>query len=445
MTTDATPAPLTAKASPALKGRIRVPGDKSISHRALILGALSVGETVVEGLLEGEDVLNTGAVLRHLGADVTKKGERWHIHGFGVGGFAEPPDILDHGNSGTGVRLMMGAVATSPITATFTGDASLRRRPMKRVLDPLALFGAEATAREGGRLPVTLVGARDPMPVTYRLPVASAQVKSAVLLAGLNAPGETTVIEAEATRDHTERMLQHFGATIRRTETKEGTAITLVGRPELKAAPVRVPADPSSAAFPLVAALLVPGSEVRIDGVMLNPTRTGLFTVLKRMGANITIENERLESGETIGDLIAKASGLKGIDIEPEIAPSMIDEYPILAVAAAFANGRTRMTGLAELRVKESDRLAAIANGLKACGVKIELGDDWLAVEGGTMQGQSRIETHMDHRIAMSFLIGGLAAKNPVTVDDTSFVATSFPDFVPMMQKLGAQFVRPNR
>lgn len=444
MTAEAQPAPLTARASGPLKGRILVPGDKSISHRALILGALSVGETVIEGLLEGEDVLNTGAVLRALGADVTKKGDRWHVHGFGVGGFAEPSNVLDHGNSGTGVRLMMGAVATSPITATFTGDASLRRRPMKRVLDPLALFGAEATSRDGGRLPVTLKGARNPIPVTYRLPVASAQVKSAVLLAGLNAPGETTVIEAEATRDHTERMLTHFGATIRRTQTADGTAITVVGQPELKAAPVRVPADPSSAAFPLVAALLVPDSELRIDGVMLNPTRTGLFTVLKRMGASITIENQRIESGETIGDLVVKASTLKGIDIEPEIAPSMIDEYPILAVAAAFASGRTRMTGLAELRVKESDRLAAIANGLKACGMKVELGDDWLAVEGGTMPGNARVETHMDHRIAMSFLIAGLVAKGPITVDDTSFVATSFPVFVPMMEKLGATFRRPN-
>ncbi|MBP6012845.1 MAG: 3-phosphoshikimate 1-carboxyvinyltransferase [Alphaproteobacteria bacterium] len=446
MTTEAPPAPLTARASSPLKGRVRVPGDKSISHRALILGALSIGETVVEGLLEGEDVLNTGAVLRALGAGIEKDASGlWHVHGFGVGGFASPSNVLDHGNSGTGVRLMMGAVATSPITATFTGDASLRRRPMKRVLDPLALFGAQAVARDGGRLPITLTGAHDPMPVTYRLPVASAQVKSAVLLAGLNAPGHTTVIEAEATRDHTERMLTHFGATIRREQVEGGTAITLVGRPELKAAPVRVPADPSSAAFPLVAALLVPGSEVRIDGVMLNPTRTGLFTVLKRMGANIAIENERLESGETIGDLIVKASALKGVDIEPEIAPSMIDEYPILAVAAAFATGRTRMTGLAELRVKESDRLAAIANGLKACGVKIELGEDWLAVEGNGMPGNARVETHMDHRIAMAFLIGGLAAKAPVTVDDTTFVATSFPDFVPMMQRLGATFVRPNR
>ena len=427
-----------------------MPGDKSISHRALILGALAVGETVIQGLLEGEDVLNTGAVLRLLGADIVRDNDGvWRVRGFGVGGFAEPAQVLDHGNSGTGVRLMMGAVATTPITATFTGDASLCRRPMRRVLDPLQLFGAVAVAREGGRLPITLTGARDAVPVTYRLPVASAQVKSAVLLAGLNAPGHTTVLEAEATRDHTERMLVHFGATVRREQAEGGlTAITVVGQPELKAAPVRVPADPSSAAFPLVAALLVPGSELRIDAVMLNPTRTGLITVLKRMGANIAIENQRNESGESVGDLIVKASALKGVEVEPEIAPSMIDEYPILAVAAAFAEGRTKMTGLGELRVKESDRLSAVAEGLKACGVRIELGEDWLAVEGcgaGGMPGGGKIATHMDHRIAMAYLVAGLAAKAPVTVDDTSFVATSFPEFIPLMEKLGAQFVRPNR
>jgi 3-phosphoshikimate 1-carboxyvinyltransferase len=440
-------APLTARASGPLTGHIRVPGDKSVSHRALILGALAVGESVIEDLLEGEDVLNTASVLRALGANVARDTTgKWRVRGFGVGGFAEPETVLDHGNSGTGVRLMMGAVATSPITATFTGDASLRRRPMRRVLDPLALFGAEATAREGGRLPITLKGAKNPMPVTYRLPVASAQVKSAVLLAGLNAPGETTVLEAEATRDHTERMLTHFGATLRREQAEGGlTAITVVGERELKPTNIRVPADPSSAAFPLVAALIVPGSALRIASVMLNPTRTGLISVLRRMGADIKIENERNESGETIGDLVVRTSALKGVDIEPEIAPSMIDEYPILAVAAAFASGRTKMTGLAELRVKESDRLAAVAEGLKACGVKFDLGEDWLAVEGaGAMQGGAMIKTHMDHRIAMSFLIAGLAAKAPITVDDTSFVATSFPNFVPTMQGLGANFTRPS-
>ena len=427
-----------------------MPGDKSISHRALILGALAAGETTIAGLLEGEDVLNSAAVLRALGADIVRDPAGvWHVHGFGVGGFSEPTDILDHGNSGTGVRLMLGAVATTPIMATFTGDASLRKRPMRRVLDPIERFGAQAVTRDGGLLPITMKGAKNPVPITYRLPVPSAQVKSAILLAGLNAPGDTTVIEAEPTRDHTERMLTHFGAVVRREKIEGGlTAITLVGQPELRASHVQVPADPSSAAFPIVAALIVPGSEIRIDAVMLNPTRTGLITVLKRMGADITIENERSESGETVGDLVIKAGPLKGVDVEPEIAPSMIDEYPVLAIAAAFAEGRTKMMGLGELRVKESDRLAAVADGLIACGIKIELGSDWLAVEGlgaGGMPGGGKIATHMDHRIAMAFLIAGLAAKAPVTVDDTSFVATSFPDFIPLMQKLGAIFTRPNQ
>ena len=427
-----------------------MPGDKSISHRALILGVLAVGETKIEGLLEGEDVLNTAAVLRALGANIARDPSGvFIVYGVGVGGFAEPSQILDHGNSGTGVRLMMGAVATTAVTATFTGDESLCRRPMRRVLDPLELFGARAVTREGGRLPVTLVGARDPVPVTYKLPVASAQVKSAVLLAGLNAPGWTTVLEGEATRDHTERMLTHFGATVRREKAADGlTAITVVGQPELKATRVHVPGDPSSAAFPLVAALIVRDSDIRIDGVMLNPTRTGLITVLKRMGANIVVENQRSESGETVGDLVVKASALKGVEVEPEIAPSMIDEYPILAVAAAFAEGTTKMTGLGELRVKESDRLAAAAEGLKAIGVKVDLGDDWLAVHGagaGGVLGGARIATQMDHRIAMSFLVAGLAAKAAIAVDDASFIATSFPDFVPLMQKLGATFRRPNQ
>jgi 3-phosphoshikimate 1-carboxyvinyltransferase len=416
----------------------------------LILGASAVGQTRIEGLLEGEDVLNTASVLRQLGASINRSPDGiWTVDGFGVGGFAEPSGVLDHGNSGTGVRLMMGAVATSPITATFTGDASLRRRPMRRVLDPISLFGAQAVTREGGLLPITITGARDPVPVTYRLPVPSAQVKSAVLLAGLNAPGETTVLEAEPTRDHTERMLTHFGARVRTERLADGlTAITLTGQPELRAAPVLVPSDPSSAAFPLVAALIVPGSSLRIDGVMLNPTRTGLITVLRRMNADIRIENERTESGETIGDMIITASELAGVEVEPELAPSMIDEFPILAIAAANATGRTRMNGLAELRVKESDRLAAIAAGLEAIGVKISLGADWLEVEGcgpGRVPGDGRIATHMDHRIAMSFLVAGLASRAPVTVDDTAFIATSFPDFMPMMRGLGATFRAPNR
>ncbi len=450
MTNSTLPTPLAARKSAALTGTIRVPGDKSISHRSLILGALAIGKTTVKGLLEGDDVLNTAAVLRSLGADIQRSpsGE-WSIHGVGVGGFAEPSAILDHGNSGTGVRLMMGAVATNPITATFTGDASLCKRPMRRILDPIRLFGTQATYRDGGLLPITLTGAKNPLPVSYRLPVPSAQVKSAVLLAGLNAPGETTVLESEPTRDHTERMLAHFGANLRQEKTGDGlTAITLVGQPDLRATHVSVPCDPSSAAFPMVAALIVPGSKLRIDGVMLNPTRTGLVTVLRRMGASIIIENERQESGEIIGDLVIAASQLKGVDVEPALAPSMIDEFPVLAVAAAFAEGRTCMNGLAELRVKESDRLAAIADGLRAIGVGIELGPDWLAVEGcgpNGVPGGGRVSTHMDHRIAMSFLIAGLASKQPVSVDDTSFIATSFPGFIDMMQELGASFQKPNR
>jgi 3-phosphoshikimate 1-carboxyvinyltransferase len=423
-----------------------VPGDKSISHRALILGALAVGETRVEGLLEGDDVLATASVLRALGAEITRSGEgSWRIAGFGIGGFAEPRKVLDHGNSGTGARLMMGAVATTPVTATFTGDASLCRRPMRRVIEPLEQFGAEIHASAGERLPLTLKGARLAMPVTYRLPVASAQVKSAVLLAGLNAPGRTTVLEAEATRDHTERMLRHFGAQVTRETAGGGlTAIHVEGQPELAPQHVTVPADPSSAAFPLVAALIVPGSELALDGVMLNPTRAGLIGVLRRMGADIAIENEREESGETIGDLLVKAGALKGIEVEPELAPSMIDEYPILAVAAAFARGRTTMRGLGELRVKESDRLAAIAGGLEKCGARVEIGEDWLAVEGvAALAGGATVTTHMDHRIAMSFLVAGLAGKAPITVDDTRFLATSFPTFVPAMQNLGALFSSP--
>ena len=438
---------MAASKSAGLAGNPQIPGDKSISHRALILGALAMGETTVEGLLEASDVLNTASVLRELGADVTCAMDgTWRIHGVGVGGFAEPTNVLDHGNAGTGVRLMMGAVATCPITATFTGDASLRRRPMGRVLTPLARFGAEAVGRKGGLLPLTLRGASNPLPVTYTLPGPSAQVKSAILLAGLNAPGRTTVIEPEATRDHTERMLRHFGASITSHDAgSDGRAIELTGHPVLTGTPVRVPPDPSSAAFPLVAALIVQGSQVNLSRVMLNPTRAGLLTVLRDMGASITISNERLESGETVADIAVQASALRSVTTEPALAASMIDEFPILAIAAAFAEGTTRMNGLAELRVKESDRLAAIAEGLKACGVKIELGQDWLAVEGGIMPGGGKVETHMDHRIAMSFLVAGLAAKSPVTVDDTTFVATSFPDFVPMMERLGAAFVRPNR
>lgn len=450
MTAPHAAAPLSAEPSRALTGEISVPGDKSISHRALILGAMAVGETVISGLLEGEDVLRTGAAMAALGAEVTRDADGlWHVHGVGIGGFAEPAGVLDFGNSGTGVRLVMGAVATTPIVVcTFTGDASLCRRPMGRVLDPLARFGAVAMGRAGGRLPLTLTGAARAMPVTYVSPVASAQVKSAVLLAGLNAPGETTLIEREATRDHTENMLRAFGATVRLEAHEDGHAVTVTGYPELRAVPVAVPADPSSAAFPLAAGLIVPDSAVTVTGVLMNPTRAGLYETLREMGADLTIGASRETGGERVADLTARFSALRGIEVPPERAPSMIDEYPILAVIAAFAEGRTVMRGLKELRVKESDRLAAMARGLIACGVKVEELDDGLIVEGmgpGGMPGGGTIATEMDHRIAMSFLVAGLAAKKGVRVDDSAFIATSFPGFSDLMTGLGGRMVRPNR
>jgi len=449
MTTAHAAAPLSAEPSRALTGQVRVPGDKSISHRALILGAMAVGETVISGLLEGEDVLSTGRAMAALGADVTRDTDGvWHVHGVGVGGFAEPAQVLDFGNAGTGVRLAMGAVATTPIACTFTGDASLCRRPMGRVLDPLARFGAVSMGRAGGKLPLTLTGAGDAMPVTYVSPVASAQVKSAVLLAGLNAPGETTVIEREATRDHTENMLRAFGATVKVEEIAEGHAVTVGGHAELSAVPIAVPADPSSAAFPLAAGLIVPDSAVTVRGVLMNPTRVGLYETLKEMGADLVWSGARDEGGEGVADLTARFSALKGIEVPPERAPSMIDEYPILAVIAAFAEGRTVMRGLKELRVKESDRLAAMARGLKACGVSVEELDDGLIVEGmgpGGMPGGGTIQTEMDHRIAMSFLVAGMAAKRAVRVDDSAFIATSFPGFAELMTGLGARLTRLNR
>ena len=410
---------------------------------------MAVGETVISGLLEGEDVLSTGRAMAALGADVTRDTDGvWHVHGVGVGGFAEPAQVLDFGNAGTGVRLAMGAVATTPIACTFTGDASLCRRPMGRVLDPLARFGAVSMGRAGGKLPLTLTGAGDAMPVTYVSPVASAQVKSAVLLAGLNAPGETTVIEREATRDHTENMLRAFGATVKVEEIAEGHAVTVGGHAELSAVPIAVPADPSSAAFPLAAGLIVPDSAVTVRGVLMNPTRVGLYETLKEMGADLVSSGARDEGGEGVADLTARFSALKGIEVPPERAPSMIDEYPILAVIAAFAEGRTVMRGLKELRVKESDRLAAMARGLKACGVSVEELDDGLIVEGmgpGGMPGGGTIQTEMDHRIAMSFLVAGMAAKRAVRVDDSAFIATSFPGFAELMTGLGARLTRLNR
>ncbi|HET6839403.1 MAG TPA: 3-phosphoshikimate 1-carboxyvinyltransferase [Bradyrhizobium sp.] len=438
------PVPLEARSSGPLAGKVRVPGDKSISHRALILGALAVGETRISGLLEGEDVLNTAKAMGALGAQVERTGPfAWSVRGVGVGGFAEPQAALDFGNSGTGCRLVMGAVAGCPITAVFDGDASLRSRPMRRVLDPLELMGARVGAcGEGGRLPLTLNGARDPLPILYRTPVASAQIKSAVLLAGLAAPGVTTVIETEASRDHTELMLRHFGAQIVSTpEGNHGRKIVLTGQSELHGADVVVPADPSSAAFPIVAALIVEGSDVVLSEVMTNPLRTGLFTTLREMGGSIEESAARGDAGEPMAQLRVRASKLRGVEVPPERAPSMIDEYLILAVAAAFAEGTTIMRGLKELRVKESDRLEATAAMLRVNGVKVEIVGDDLIVEGkGHVAGGGLVATHMDHRIAMSALVMGLAADKPVKVDDTAFIATSFPDFIPMMRSLGAEF-----
>jgi 3-phosphoshikimate 1-carboxyvinyltransferase len=434
--------PANASATGPLKGRVRVPGDKSVSHRALIFGALAIGETRISGLLEGEDVLNTAKACAALGAQVERVGDgAWQVHGVGIGGLRTPDAPLDFGNSGTGARLMMGMVAGNPITATFDGDASLRRRPMKRILDPLAMMGVQVVeAAEGGRLPVTLKGPRDLAPIAYESPVASAQIKSAVLLAGLGAPGETSVTEKEASRDHTERMLTHFSAEVRvEPFGTHGRRVTLKGRPELKPAPIHVPADPSSAAFPLVAALIVPGSDVIIEGVMMNPLRTGLLTTLREMGGDIEVLDERTEGGESVGDLRVRGSALRGVEVPPERAPSMIDEYPVLAVAASFAEGTTRMRGLSELRVKESDRLTAVADGLGANGVAYSIEGDDLIVEGrGRVTGGGLVATHMDHRIAMSFLVMGLASEQPVRIDDITFVATSFPAFVPLMRGLGA-------
>ncbi len=442
MSSHASPQPMTARKSGPLRGVADVPGDKSISHRALIFGAMAVGETKITGLLEGQDVLDTARAMRAFGAEVTQHAPgAWSVHGVGVGGFAEPSGVIDCGNSGTGARLIMGTMATTPITATFTGDASLNKRPMGRVTDPLSLFGTQAYGRKGGRLPMTIVGATNPVPVRYALPVASAQVKSAVLLAGLNTPGETVVIEREPTRDHSERMLVGFGADLQVEQTTEGHVITLKGQPDLRPQAVAVPRDPSSAAFPVCAALIVDGSDIFVPGVSQNLTRNGLYLTLVDMGADITFENPRTEGGEPVADLRVRFSTLKGIEVPPERAPSMIDEYPILSVVASFATGKTVMRGIKELRVKESDRIDAMARGLEACGVKVEEDADTLTVHGmgpGGVPGGATCKTHIDHRIAMSFLICGMAAQKPVSVDDASPIATSFPVFTPLMQGLGA-------
>ncbi len=436
-------APLRALRSPPLRGRFRPPGDKSISHRAFLFGLLACGETEIEGLLEGDDVLRTGQACAALGAAVERLAPgRWRVRGPGLGALSPPPEPLDFGNAGTGSRLTMGVVGGHGIVATFDGDESLRKRPMNRILEPLKLMGAEVLAEAaGGRCPITIRGARDPAPILYRTPVASAQIKSAVLLAGLNARGVTTVIEAEASRDHTEKMLAHFGAEVTVTAEGEGRRIDLVGRPELKPSPVVVPADPSSAAFPTVAALIVPGSDVVIEGMMTNPLRSGLLTTLIEMGADIAVLDRRVEGGEEVADLRVRASALNGVDVPAARAPSMIDEYPVLAVAAAFASGTTRMRGLHELRVKESDRLAAVAAGLAAASAPHTVEGDDLIVEGGEApRGGGLVLTHMDHRIAMSFLVMGLASREPMTVDDTAVIATSFPTFRPAMERLGARF-----
>ncbi|HEV8035333.1 3-phosphoshikimate 1-carboxyvinyltransferase [Yoonia sp.] len=442
-----TPIPMISHPCGPLVGEAHVPGDKSISHRSLILGAMCIGETRITGLLEGEDVLDTAKAMQAFGATVTNHGDgAWTVSGVGVGGFAEPDCVIDCGNSGTGVRLIMGAAATSPITVTYTGDASLNGRPMGRVTDPLALFGAQAVGRAGGRLPMTIVGARAPVPVRYVVPVPSAQVKSAVLLAGLNVPGQTVVIEKEATRDHTERMLQGFGATLTVETTDEGRVITLDGQPELTAQTIVVPRDPSSAAFPVCAAIITPGSDVLVPNIGLNPTRAGLFTTLQEMGADLVFENMREEGGEPVADLRARFSpDLRGIAVPPARAASMIDEYPVLSVVAAFAQGVTDMQGVKELRVKESDRIDAMAKGLRAAGVTVDEGPDWWKVTGmghGNVPGGVTVASELDHRIAMAFMVMGMATQKPMRVDDGSPIATSFPIFEDLMGALGAQIIR---
>ncbi|MDR3462226.1 MAG: 3-phosphoshikimate 1-carboxyvinyltransferase [Beijerinckiaceae bacterium] len=440
------PVPAALRAEPAgpLRGRLRPPGDKSISHRSLIFGLLSIGETRVDGLLEGDDVLRTAAAAEALGATITRDGASWLVRGVGIGSLLAPRGTLDFGNAGTGSRLMLGVVGGHPIKARFDGDASLRKRPMRRILDPLALMGVKVLEQaDGGRCPIVIQGTAEPVPIEYKTPVASAQIKSAILFAGLNSPGRTVVIETEASRDHTEKMLAFFGASVKVEPFGDaGRKISLEGRPELHPAHVVVPADPSSAAFAIVAALIVPGSEVVVEGVMMNPLRIGLITTLLEMGASIEILDRRIEGGEDVADLRVTASALRGVDVPAARAPSMIDEYPILAVAAAFATGTTRMRGLHELRVKESDRLVAVADGLAQAGVDRAIEGDDLLVEGGAgeVRGGGLAVTHLDHRIAMSFLCLGLAARNAMAIDDEHMIATSYPRFKADMARLGARF-----
>ena len=438
------PAPAAFKSTGPLSGRVRVPGDKSISHRSLMLSALAVGESTVEGLLEGEDVLATAAAMRAMGADIERAADgRWTIHGVGVGGLLQPSASLEMGNSGTSTRLLMGLVASHPIIANFTGDASLSKRPMNRVIEPLSQMGAEFTASPGGRLPLMLRGLCPAVPIDYRLPVASAQVKSAILLAGLNTPGLTRVIEPIPTRDHSERMLKGFGAELSvELEADGGRIISIRGEAELKPQHIIVPGDPSSAAFPVVAALLVPGSDVVVENVGLNPTRAGLFEVLRQMGGQIDYIDEREVGGEPVADLRVRGSSLKGIHVSPDIVPSMVDEFPILFVAAALAEGRTLTRGLEELRVKESDRIAVMAEGLRAIGARVEETEDGLIIDGTAgekLPGGATVAAHLDHRIAMSFAVAGLVSRGTVTIDDMAPVQTSFPIFTDLMRTLGAE------
>lgn len=438
--------PLSALKAGPLVGRVRVPGDKSISHRALIFGALATGTTRIKGLLEAEDVINTARAVAALGASAEKQGDLWVVKGRGVGGLRTPDGPLDFGNSGTGTRLMMGVVAGHPITVTMTGDASLSRRPMRRVLGPLVEMGLEIMEPGKETLPLTLRGTSELMPIVYRLPVPSAQVKSAVLIAGLHAAGKTTVIEREPTRDHTERMLRHFGATVTNETKGEETYITVDGDAELAGKDIIVPGDPSSAAFLVAAALIVPGSDITIEGVLVNPTRTGLYLTLQEMGGDLTFENAREEGGEPVADIRVRFSRLKGVHVPAERAPSMIDEYPVLAAISAFAEGQTRMDGLAELKVKESDRLQATAAGLIANGARADVDGDTLIVEGGGgLNGGGIVATHLDHRIAMAFLTASLASKTPIVVDDATMIATSFPEFRPIMETLGARYAEVAR
>ncbi|MDG2429472.1 MAG: 3-phosphoshikimate 1-carboxyvinyltransferase [Paracoccaceae bacterium] len=432
-----------ALSSSSLKGIVSIPGDKSISHRSLILGALAIGQTRITGLLEGQDVLDTAKAMVAFGAVVEKNDQsEWLVDGVGVGGFAEPSTVVDCGNSGTGVRLIIGAMSTTPINATFTGDHSLNSRPMERVTNPLSKFGVTTFGRSKGRLPMTVIGARSPIPVKYDVPVPSAQVKSALLLAALNAPGETIITEKETTRDHTERMLSSFGADISVENISNRRSIKLCGHSELNGQNICVPSDPSSAAFPICAAIIVEGSDILVPNITLNETRAGLYKTLIEMGANLSFENEREESGEPVADIRACFSpDLKGVEVPPERAASMIDEYPILSVVAANATGKTIMRGVKELRVKESDRIDVMAKGLRTNGVFVDEGEDWWVVKGngmGSVKGGSICQTFLDHRIAMSFLVLGLSSQNYVEIDDCLPIKTSFPNFIELMLEIGA-------